>query len=92
MGNKKAVEIPKRLFYGVGAASLSVIGLFAFYVSTVLFSVDRQSVNTNLLSSENEQISISQNYRGPRFSINLGSTGFRALHNTSTDVAISDDG
>ena len=90
--NKKAVEIPKRLFYTVGAVSISVIGLFAFYVSTVLFSVDRQSVNTNLLSSENEQISISQNYRGPRFSINLGSTGFRALHNTSTDVAISDDG
>ncbi len=83
--------IPKKVFYGVGTAITATIGLFAFYVSTSLFEVDdfTDRVPDDPSSS---RPNTAQNFRGPRFSINLGATGFRALHNTTTDLAISEDG
>lgn len=33
--------ISKKVFYGVAALSLSIVGLFAFYVSTVLFRMEQ---------------------------------------------------
>ena len=86
-------SIPKKLFYSVGVLSISVIGLFAFYVSTVLFSVEEG----NSFSSGNANLDRTGaytrgNYRSFRSGLNLGVTGRRVFHNTDTDIAISADG
>jgi len=84
-------QVPKRLFYSVGAISVSVIGLFAFYVSTSLFDVNSPNEESSRTTG-GAQIETAQNFRGPRFSLNLGATGYRPLHNTTTDLALSNNG
>ena len=86
-----AGQVPKKLFYGVGAISVSVIGLFAFYVSTSLFDVNSPNKESSRTTG-GAQIETAQNFRGPRFSLNLGATGYRPLHNTTTDLALSNNG
>ena len=92
VGNKKAAEIPKRLFYGVGAASLSVIGLFAFYVSTVLFSVDQPSQLSNIDDVETTTLNAIPAYRSAKFELNLSDTGFHPGLGFRTELTISPNG
>jgi len=78
-------QVPKRLFYGVGAASIFTIGIFAFYVSTTLFEIQ-----TSISISESEFVSRT-NFRSKRSVIPLGELG-RTFYGTTTDIAISPDG
>ncbi len=82
------VEVPKSLSYGVGIIGISIIGLFAFYVSTSLFEVSNPNENTStpLIVDSNTRMRPSIKNR-----ILLGDTCCRAWGSKS-DIAISPDG
>ena len=86
--DKQETEIPKRLFLTVGAASVSIIGLFAFYVSTSLFDVRESSLNRTEEVTAIPNLGIKPSIKNR---IVLGDTCCRSWGSKS-DIAISPDG
>ena len=91
----KALEQPqksRKYFYTVATISLSIVALFAFYVSTVLVRIDNVRLSNTAENLPGNYSQIVTNFRGYRSAINLGFTGVRGNHNTRTDIAVSPDG
>lgn len=92
-----AHKTSRKTLISFGVASCVIVGLFGFYLMPFIFDQSAFRNEPTTLGTGNSQITdISEpeirNYRGYRASIMLGATGLRTLHNTRTDIAISNDG
>ena len=71
----------------IGLGSSAIFGFLGFI--SMPYLLDQASFSRGLVEPV---VSSGNNYRGFRASLNLGVTGYRAIHETSTDIALSQDG
>jgi len=71
----------------IGLGSSAIFGFLGFI--SMPYLLDQASFSSSLAEPV---VSSRNNYRGFRASMNLGVTGYRAVHETSTDIALSQDG
>ena len=68
---KATFKTSKKVFYSVAAMSLSIIGLFAFYVSTVLFRIEQSTEVLVTQSNGVPTVTSAPIFRSPKFELNL---------------------
>ena len=67
-------------------------GLFAFYVSTVLFQTEQPTEIQVTQSNGDPTVTSAPIFRSPKFEINLNETGVHPAYSFRTEVALSPNG